>query len=194
MKTLKYLLVVRTAGGTLHLARAADPVLSTKAAELQDQLRKVPSARGNVDQNKGRPIGKANAWDLVRSFSRVPSAGRETDLAHAPRPTATDRHYEFRLPGERNLGCAEVTITPPVPSTWSEEPTARTLKEAGHSGAHESEIGPRQVSRSNLPQVHQGLGRACHRVWQKQFGEREQKLEGTLDTFGRRAPCRNTIL
>jgi hypothetical protein len=101
MKTLNHLLaaVVVTLGVSLS-AQAGEPLMSPKAKELADSLRKVPGTSANQPNlATNRPIGNAKAWDLAQSLRKVPSTGPSIDLAHAPRPTMSpkDPRYEAAL-------------------------------------------------------------------------------------------------
>ena len=79
-------------------ANAGEPLLSPKAQEQANSLRKVPAA-SYVNLAANRPIGSAKAWELARSLRSVPSTGPSLDLAHAPRPTMSpkDPRYETAL-------------------------------------------------------------------------------------------------
>ena len=93
-------------------ANAGEPLLSPKAQEQANSLRKVPAA-SYVNLAANRPIGSAKAWEQAQSFKRVPSTGKNIDLAHAPRPTMSpkDSRYEAALLANA-ASKAEVQIAP----------------------------------------------------------------------------------
>jgi hypothetical protein len=100
MKTTKHLLVAAVAAVTLTLsAQAGEPLLSPRAKELADSLRKVPSSGASVDLARNIQYGNAKARELTYSLRKVPSTGPSIDLAHAPRPTLSpkDPRYETAL-------------------------------------------------------------------------------------------------
>jgi hypothetical protein len=114
MKTVKYLLVAAVAAVTLNAtlsAQAAEPLLSPRAKALADSLRKVPSAKSDVNLATNRPMGNAKAWELAQSFRKVPSTGPSVDLAHGPRPLLSpkDPRYETAL---RELRQQQFQIAP----------------------------------------------------------------------------------
>lgn len=111
MKTVKYLLVAAVAAVTLNAtlsAQAAEPLLSPRAKALAYSLRKVPSvkkvpsAKSDVNLAKNRPMGNAKVWALARSFRKVPSTGPSIDLAHAPRPTMSPKDPRFEAAWRAN--------------------------------------------------------------------------------------------
>lgn len=95
------LLAIATAGIFTFAAsaQAGEPLLSPKAQEQADSLRKVPTVASEVNLATNRPNGNAKAWELAQSFKKVPSTGNNIDLAHAPRPTMSpkDPRYEVAL-------------------------------------------------------------------------------------------------
>lgn len=80
-------------------AQAGEPLLSPRAQEQANSLRKVPSVASDVNLATNRPVGNAKAWQQAQSLKRVPSTGNNIDLAHAPRPTMSpkDPRYETAL-------------------------------------------------------------------------------------------------
>ena len=101
MKTTKILLAVVTAAATLTLtAQAGEPLLSPKAKEMADSLKRVPSTGQSVDlAHNNIQYGNAKARDIAYSLRIVPSSGPSIDLAHATRPTLSpkDPRYEVAL-------------------------------------------------------------------------------------------------
>lgn len=95
------LLAIATAGIFTFAAsaQAGEPLLSPKAKEQANSLRRVPTVASDVNLAKNRPVGNAKAWELARSFRKVPSTGPNIDLAHAPRPTMSpkDPRYQAAL-------------------------------------------------------------------------------------------------
>ena len=102
-KTMKKTILLAVAAvGALTFAtsmQAGEPLLSPKAQEQANSLRKVPAVASDVNLAINRPIGSAKAWEQAQSFKRVPSTGKNIDLAHAPRPTMSpkDSRYEMAL-------------------------------------------------------------------------------------------------
>ena len=102
-KTMKktILLAIATAGIFTFAAsaQAGEPLLSPRAQEQANSLRKVPTVASDVNLATNRPSGNAKAWELAQSFKKVPSTGNSIDLAHAPRPTMSpkDPRYEVAL-------------------------------------------------------------------------------------------------
>ncbi len=113
MKTLNHLLAaaVLTLGVSLS-AQAGEPLLSPRAKEQADSLRKVPAVPNQVNLATIRPAGNAKAWELARSLRTVPSTGSSIDLAHAPRPTLSPKDPRFetawRANAERQFQIAPV--------------------------------------------------------------------------------------
>ena len=98
----KTILLAVAAAGIFTLTasvQAGEPLLSPKAQEQANSLRKVPTVASDVNLATNRPIGNAKAWELAQSLRRVPSTGNSIDLAHAPRPTLSpkDTRYEIVL-------------------------------------------------------------------------------------------------
>jgi len=91
-------------------AFASDVLLSPRAQEQANSLRKVPAIANNVNLVTNRPDGNAKAWELAQSLKSVASAGNSIDLAHAPRPTMSpkDPRYEtaFRENADKNFQVA----------------------------------------------------------------------------------------
>lgn len=113
MKTLKYLLAAAVViVGVAVSAQAGEPLLSPRAKEQADSLRKVPAVANQVNLALDRPAGNAKAWELARSVRSVPSTGPSIDVAHAPRPTLAPRdpRYEaaWRANAERQFELAPV--------------------------------------------------------------------------------------
>ena len=86
--------VLTFAGNTF----AGDAVLSPKAKELADSLRKVPgTATDMADRSlkSGSPKGIA----MAQESRKVASTGPSIDLAHGPRPTLSpkDPRYDQEL-------------------------------------------------------------------------------------------------
>lgn len=95
MKTLIHPLVAAVAVLTLNFALcAAEPVLPPKAAQLQQDFRKVPSASDSVDLTKDQPAGNAKAWSLARDFRKVSQTGGNADMAR-PRPLISPRDPQY---------------------------------------------------------------------------------------------------
>ena len=112
----KMILLAVAAVGVFTLAanaNAGEPLLSPKAREQANSLRKVPTVASDVNLATNRPIGNAKAWELAQSFKKVPSTGPSIDLAHAPRPTMSpkDPRYEAALRANA-VSQAEVQIAP----------------------------------------------------------------------------------
>lgn len=98
----KTILLAVAAVGALTFAasvQAGEPLLSPKAQEQANSVRKVPAVANDVNLATNRPIGNAKAWELAQSLKKVPSTGNSIDLAHAPRPTMSPRdpRYETAL-------------------------------------------------------------------------------------------------
>lgn len=101
MKYMNQFVIAATALMTFTVsqsARAAEPLLSPRAQSIQ--IRVVPgSSVGDPDLIKNRPLGSAKAWDVAQSQLKVPSTGRDIDLAHAPHPSlpAKDPRFDSAL-------------------------------------------------------------------------------------------------
>lgn len=98
----KTIMLAVAAAGIFTLAasaQAGEPLLSPRAQEQANSLRRVPTVASDVNLAKNRPVGNAKAWELAQSFKTVPSTGNNIDLAHAPRPTMSpkDPRYEAAL-------------------------------------------------------------------------------------------------
>jgi len=102
MKTMKHLLVAAAAALTLTVgAQAGEPLLSPKAKDLADSLRKVPGTTPDlIDRSvqSGSPKGR----DLAYSLRKVPSTGPSIDLAHAARPTLSPKDPGFETAWREN--------------------------------------------------------------------------------------------
>lgn len=98
MKSVKYLLVAAAAVVTLNAtfsAQAGEPLLSPRAKEQADSLRKVPGTTADMIDRSIQP-GTPKGRELAYSLRKVPSTGPSIDLAHGPRPTLSpkDPRYE----------------------------------------------------------------------------------------------------
>ena len=97
-------LLIAAAAATLTLANSAlagDALLSPRAKELQDSLRKVPGiTEDRIDRSiqPGTPRGR----ELAYSLRKVPSTGQSIDLAHAPRPTLSPKDPRFEAAWRAN--------------------------------------------------------------------------------------------
>jgi hypothetical protein len=79
-------------------AQAGEPLLSPKAREQANSLRKVAGTTSDkIDRSV--KVGSPKAIELAYSLRKVPSTGPSIDLAHAPRPTMSpkDPRYEVAL-------------------------------------------------------------------------------------------------
>ena len=99
MKTLTpiaLVAVIAALGSTVCVAQCS---LSPKAAEFRNELRKVPASPNEVDLVSNRPAGNAAGWSLAKDFRKVPSTGRDVNLAHGPRPAFApkDPRYDAAL-------------------------------------------------------------------------------------------------
>jgi len=111
MKTMKHFLVAAVAAVTLTAtAQAGEPLLSPRAKELADSLRKVPGTTVDMIDRSIQP-GTPRGRELAYSLRKVPSTGPSIDLAHAPRPTLSpkDPRYETAL---RENAVREFQIAP----------------------------------------------------------------------------------
>ncbi len=96
---MKHLLVAAVVAVTVSLtAQAGEPLLSPRAKELADSLRKVPGTTTDMIDRSIQP-GTPRGRELAYSLRKVPSTGSSIDLAHAPRPTLSpkDPRYEAAL-------------------------------------------------------------------------------------------------
>lgn len=112
----KMILLAVAAVGALTFAvsvQAGEPLLSPKAQEQANSLRKVPAVASDVNLANNRPIGSAKAWEQAQSLKRVPSTGSNIDLAHAPRPTMSPKDSRYEAALRANAASkAEVQIAP----------------------------------------------------------------------------------
>jgi hypothetical protein len=110
----KTLLLAVAVAGILTLttgANAGEPLLSPKAKDLADSLRKVPGTTPDMIDRSVK-AGSPKAIEFANSLRKVPSTGTRVDLAHAPRPTlsAKDPRYEtaWRDNAEREFQIAPI--------------------------------------------------------------------------------------
>jgi hypothetical protein len=103
MKILNHICVTAAAVVALNLtAHASEPLFSPKAAQFRNESRKVASALSGVDLAKICPAGNAKAWSRAQDFRKVPSAGPDVDLAHAPRPVLSPKDPRFERAQREN--------------------------------------------------------------------------------------------
>ena len=86
--------VLTFAGNTF----AGDAVLSPKAKELADSLRKVPGTTTDMADRSIKP-GSPKGIAMAQESRKVASTGPSIDLAHGPRPTLSpkDPRYDQEL-------------------------------------------------------------------------------------------------
>ena len=79
-------------------AQAGEPLLSPRAQEQANSLRKVVGTTADMIDRSVK-VGSPKAIELAYSLRKVPSTGPSIDLAHAPRPTMSpkDSRYEVAL-------------------------------------------------------------------------------------------------
>lgn len=105
MKTLNQLLIAAAVAVTFTAtlsAQAGEPLLSPRAKEQADSLRKVPAVAGDVNLATNRPMGNAKAWELAQSLRSVPGTGQSVNVAHAPRPTLSPRDPRYEAAWRAN--------------------------------------------------------------------------------------------
>ena len=110
---MKTKLILAAAVATLTLTSgvyAGDAVLSPRAKEMQDSLRKIPGTTTDMIDRSAK-VGSPKAQDLAHSLRKVPSTGPSIDLAHGPRPTLSpkDPRYETAL---RELRESQFQVAP----------------------------------------------------------------------------------
>ena len=104
MKTMKHLLVAAAAVVTLTLtsnAQAGEPLLSPRAKEQADSLRKVAGTTTDTIDRSIQP-GTPKGRELAYSLRKVPSTGPSVDLVHAPRPTLSPKDPRFETAWREN--------------------------------------------------------------------------------------------
>lgn len=102
MKTTKYLLVAALAAVTFTLtAQAGEPLLSPRAKEQADSLRKVPGTTADMIDRSIQP-GTPRSRELAYSLRTVPSTGTSVDVVHAPRPTISPKDPRFEAAWRAN--------------------------------------------------------------------------------------------
>lgn len=108
-KTL--ILAVAVAGVFTLNANAGDAVISPKAKEQADSLRKVPGTTTDMIDRSVK-LGSPKQVEFAASLRKVPSTGTTVDLAHAPRPTMSPKDPRFetalRANAEREFQIAPV--------------------------------------------------------------------------------------
>lgn len=97
----KTLILAVAVAGVLTFApnsRAGDVVMSPRAKEMADSLRRVPGTTPDMI-DRSIQSGTPRSRELAYSLRKVPSTGPSIDLAHAPRPTLSpkDSRYETAL-------------------------------------------------------------------------------------------------
>jgi hypothetical protein len=110
---MKTKLILAAAVATLTFTSgvyAGDAVLSPRAKEMQDSLRKVPGTTMDMTDRSAK-VGSPKAQDLAHSLRKIPSTGPGIDLAHGPRPTLSpkDSRYETAL---RELRQSQFQVAP----------------------------------------------------------------------------------
>ena len=110
---MKTKLILAAAVASLTLTSgvyAGDAVLSPRAKEMRDSLRKLPGTTTDMIDRSAK-AGSPKALDLAHSLRRVPSTGPSIDLAHGPRPTLSpkDPRYESAL---RELRESQIQVAP----------------------------------------------------------------------------------
>jgi len=105
------LLFAVAVAGVLSLAGntfAGDAVLSPKAKELANSLRKVPGTTTDMVDRSAKP-GSPKGIAMAHESRKVPSTGPGIDLAHGPRPTLSPKDPRHDQEGRR---LREVQIAP----------------------------------------------------------------------------------
>ena len=111
MKTKLLLLTAVTATITLAgSALAGDAVLSPKAKELRNSVRRVSGITEDRIDRSLKSVSPKVA-ELEASYHRVPAAGPTIDLAHAQRPTMAPKDPRFETAWRRNA-TAEFQVAP----------------------------------------------------------------------------------
>lgn len=93
----KTILLAIAAAGIFTLAasaQAGEPLLSPRAQEQANSLRKVPGTTHDMIDRSVK-AGSPKAIELANSLRKVPSTGTTVDLAHAPRPTMSPKDPRF---------------------------------------------------------------------------------------------------
>ncbi len=75
-------------------ANAGEALLSPRAKEQADSLKKVPGMTTDMVDRSIQP-GTPRSRELAYSLRTVPSTGPSIDLAHAQRPTLSPRDPRF---------------------------------------------------------------------------------------------------
>jgi len=73
---------------------AGDAVMSPRAKEQADSLRKVPGTTTDMVDRSVKP-GSPRAIAQAESLRKVPSTGPSIDLAHGPRPTLSPKDPRY---------------------------------------------------------------------------------------------------
>ena len=93
----KNLLFAIAAAAVLTLTasvNAGEPLLSPRAKEQADSLRKVPGTTADIIDRSVK-LGSPKALEFAHSLRKVPSTGPSIDIAHAPRPTMSPKDPRF---------------------------------------------------------------------------------------------------
>lgn len=103
MKTLNYLIAaaVLTLGVAVS-AQAGDALLSPKAKDLANSVKKAPVSANEPNLLANRPAGTPRAWALAQSVRKVPGINQDVDLAHAPRPAMSPKNPNFESAWRQN--------------------------------------------------------------------------------------------
>ena len=83
-------------------ASASEPLLSPKAKELADSLRKVPGTTPDMIDRSVK-AGSSKAIELANSLRKLPSTASTVDRVHAPRPTLSPKDPRFETAWRENV-------------------------------------------------------------------------------------------
>ena len=95
-------------------AQTVQPLLSPRAQEQANSLRKVPAVAGEPDLNMNRMdmIGSPRAYALAQSLRKVPHTGVDVDLAHAPRPNMSVKNPGYEAAWRSNAFNQQIQVAP----------------------------------------------------------------------------------
>jgi hypothetical protein len=109
-KTL--ILAIAVAGVFTLSGNAGDAVMSPRAKEQEDSLKRVPGITTDMIDRSVK-AGSPRQVEVAASLRKVPSTGPTVDLAHAPRPTLSPKDPRYDVALRQNAEKqAEIQIAP----------------------------------------------------------------------------------
>ncbi len=82
-------------------ANAGEPLMSPRANALADSIRRIPGTTPDMIDRSVK-AGSSKAIELANSLRKVPSTASTVDLVHAPRPTLSPKDPRFETAWREN--------------------------------------------------------------------------------------------